>query len=52
MNTRRYPRTAAEAFKGVDYACPIERPAHAPYPRALWIALVIGLVAALIAARN
>ena len=23
----RHPRTTAEAFKGCDYACPIERPA-------------------------
>ena len=27
MNTRRYPRTAADAFKtGPEYGCAIERP--------------------------
>jgi hypothetical protein len=26
--TRRYPRTSAEAFRGLDYACAIERPAR------------------------
>lgn len=32
MNTRTYPRTSAEAFKGCDYACALERPA----PRRPW----------------
>ena len=32
MNTRRYPRTSAEAFPiGPEYGCAIERPR--PYPR-------------------
>lgn len=51
MNTRRYPRTLAEAFP-CDYADPIERPERSPYPRALWIALAFGFIAALLAARS
>ena len=27
MNARRFPRTLAEAFRGPEYACAIERPA-------------------------
>ena len=49
MNTRTYPRTAAEAFKGCDYACALERPAPPrPYPRALWWVLLAGLIAAMV----
>lgn len=47
----RYPRTLGEAFKDASYADPIERPARTPYPRILWIALAIGFIAALLAAR-
>lgn len=46
MNTRTYPRTAAEAFKGCDYACAVERPAPRPYPRTLWVVLAVGFIAA------
>ena len=43
MNTRRYPRTAVEAFgcRGDD-ACAIERPR--PYPRTLWITMTVAVV--------
>lgn len=42
MNTRRYPRTAVEAFgcRGDD-ACAIERPR--PYPRTLWITMAVAV---------
>jgi hypothetical protein len=53
MNACRHPRTTAEAFpQSCEYACAVERPAHRPYPRVLWIALACGFVAALIAART
>ena len=41
MNTRRYPRSLAEAFKDADYASPLtiyRRPSRAP----LWVALALG----------
>jgi len=42
MNTRRYPRTSAEAFPiGPEYACAIERPR--PYPRTLWVTMVVAV---------
>jgi hypothetical protein len=44
MNTRTYPRTARDAFKGLDYSCAVERPAPNPYPRWIAIALWIGLI--------
>lgn len=46
MNTRRFPRTTAEAFKGTDYACALERPAPR-YPRTLWVVMAVGFVFAL-----
>ena len=43
MNSRRYPRTASDAFKtGAEYGCAIERPR--PYPRTLWITIALGFV--------
>ena len=48
MQTRTYPRTTAEAFKGLDYACAVERPAPRPYPRTLWVVMVIGFIAAVL----
>ena len=51
MNTRKYSRTLAEAFPyGPEYGCAIERPAPNPYPRLLWWAMLIGAVAAVVAA--
>lgn len=51
MNTRKYSRTLAEAFPyGPEYGCAIERPAPNPYPRILWWAMLIGAVAAVVAA--
>jgi hypothetical protein len=52
MNTRTYPRTARDAFKGLDYSCAVERPAPRPYPRVLWVVMAAGLIAALLAART
>lgn len=50
-NTRRHPRTLAEAFPyGPEYGCAIERPAPNPYPRLLWWAMLIGAVASVVAA--
>lgn len=46
MNTRRFPRTTAEAFKGTEYACALERPAPR-YPRALWFVMAFGFLFAL-----
>jgi hypothetical protein len=52
MNTRRYPRTLAEAFpKSTLYACSLERPPRR-YPKTLWVALAIGFIAAMLAART
>lgn len=48
MNTRTYPRTTAEAFKGLDYSCALERPAPRPYPRALWWVMAVGFIAGLV----
>lgn len=49
----RFPRTLAEAWpQSPEYGCAIERPAQRPYPRVLWVALVLGLFAALVAARS
>lgn len=43
MNSRRYPRTASDAFKtGAEYGCAIERPR--PYPRTLWITMAAAVV--------
>ena len=43
MNTRRYPRSSAEAFPiGPEYGCAIERPR--PYPRTLWITMTVAVV--------
>ena len=43
MNTRKFPRTRAEAFPtGAEYGCAIERPR--PYPRTLWITIALGFV--------
>lgn len=47
----RYPRTAAEAFGGPEYANAIEGPERTPYPRALWITLIGCFAAAVLAAR-
>lgn len=50
-NTRRFSRTLNEAFPyGAEYGCAIERPARNPYPRVLWWAMLIGAVAAILAA--
>lgn len=47
MNTRTFPRTMAEAFKGVEYACAIERPS--PSLRAgRAVAIALALLAACI----
>lgn len=46
---RTYPRTLAQAFPRTTlYACAVERPAPRPYPRVMWIALLVGLLVALI----
>lgn len=50
MNRLRFPRTYDEAFRTTEYACAVERPPR-KYPKALWVAMVIGFLAALIAAR-
>ena len=50
MNTRTYARTTRDAFKGLDYSCAVERPPR-KYPKALWVAMVIGFLAAILAAR-
>jgi len=51
-STRRYPRRLVDAFpQSPEYACAVERPPRR-YPRVLWIALAIGFIAALIAART
>lgn len=44
--TRRYPRTTAEAFRGPDYACAVERP-EAASPRRLLsdLSTAVGMVA-------
>jgi hypothetical protein len=49
MNTRTFPRTTAEAFKGVDYACALERPDNRS-ERTIVIAAVWLCVAACVAA--
>ena len=42
MNTRRYPRSSAEAFPiGPEYGCAIERPR--PYPRTLWVTMAVAV---------
>lgn len=51
MQTRTYPRTTRDAFRGLDYSCPLERPAPRPYPRVLWVVMAIGFIAAIVAAR-
>ena len=44
MNTRKFPRTSAEAFPiGAEYGCAIERPPH-PYPRTLWVTMAVAVV--------
>jgi hypothetical protein len=48
MNTRTYPRTSRDAFKGLDYSCAVERPAT-DYSPAWWrwmtaIAIVSGVL--------
>lgn len=52
MNTRRYPRSTAEAFPtGPQYGCAIEKPYHSWEPAAGYaLAIVIGvsLAAALV----
>ncbi len=48
MNTRRYPRTMAEAFPhGPEYGCAIERPAPNRAPRLLWAGLIALVLLAL-----
>ena len=43
MNTRKFPRTSAEAFPiGPEYGAAIERPL--PYPRTLWITMAAAVV--------
>lgn len=49
-STRRYPRTTAEAFKGIDYSCAVERPAPR-YPRSLWWVMAFGFLFALFTVR-
>ena len=40
-NTRRYPRSLAEAFPhGPEYGCAIERPAPNRVPRLLWAGII------------
>ena len=42
MNTRKYPRTASDAFKtGPEYGCAIERPR--PYPRTMWVTMAVAV---------
>ena len=42
MNTRKYPRTSAEAFpRGPEYGAAIERPR--PYPRTLWVTMAVAV---------
>ena len=51
MNTRRYPRTTAEAFPiGPEYGCAIERPASTGHRAAGWamVAAVVYLAGLLI----
>lgn len=51
MNARTYNRDSRLAFRNhCDYACAIERPTRT-YPRTVWIAIVAGIAAALVAAR-
>lgn len=43
--TRRYPRTMRDAFKGLDYACAIERSSSAPsHEWALYIVAVVAVI--------
>lgn len=49
MNTRTFPRTLDEAFKGPNYASAVTRFESKPYPKLLWISLVLGLAVALAA---
>lgn len=46
--TRRYPRTSAEAFRGLDYSCAIERPMPMGERLASWPLKTIALAAALL----
>lgn len=39
--TRSYPRTLAEAFRGPDYACAVERPIDKPDRIVLWGCAVV-----------
>lgn len=43
----RHPRTLGEAFKGPDYADPIERPPRG-YPRGWWACMAVMGAAALL----
>jgi hypothetical protein len=52
MNTRTFPRTSRDAFKGLDYSCSVERPAPTDYPAMWWVCLVLIGIAAVIAALN
>lgn len=51
MTTRTYPRTTRDAFKGLDYACSLERPAKR-YPLTLWAVCTVAFIVAIVAART
>lgn len=42
--TRRYPRTALDAFRGPDYACAVERPLDKPDRIVAWGCAAVALV--------
>ena len=50
--TRVHPRTLGEAFRGPEYANPIEPPERSCYPLLLWLALVLGFVVAIAAGKD
>lgn len=41
---RRYPRTLADAFKGPDYACAVERYKTPAHEWALYIVAVVAVI--------
>lgn len=52
MNTRRFPRTASEAFKDADYASALERPRPASWGLRLLCFAAFALIGVLLAWRG